>query len=617
MSGSDAAPPTPSLASLSPSLTERRIDAQLEDRYIRSYSRFPASSDEKAQTLISLKANKNRSAVLSRRFPYQDSELITRVKAADEKMKSVLYASNDLFPSPRPVQLPYETPFAPRRSTIVADSSYSVFRRGVLLPAPDFTRGDDSFATTDHGEDNTIVAPVQPPPTAGPSNALGINLANYFGPNTPDADRSVAPLMRANAFIPQARTPAPQRAPVDEFQGLAGQLAREAARIAAWADNPQSTAPPFQTLRGSPVRPGPPERAPPPPPGNVPNEPGGPPGGYPRDYAGGLPGGGGPGGPGRGVPGYPGGPGGGPGGPGGGGGGGGPHRGFNGRPYRGPDGPGGPPRGPPGGPGDPGGPGGAPPAPVVDPRPRAPDLTWLFPSKLKPDTIPSYSGDHDGAIEWIMIVDSLARMSGVAHVQLGSLAPQRFEGALRSQYLALTPRWQIAVSTNWSTLADWLLNKFLGQQWRTSQLSRLDNMRFRQKGHENESPLEFVLRRLFLSRLLSDLEPDSRAKIQSIMRDVPLGWSTTLQWPDHHSMEELLDKLCQWNATLTEEADEGDRRRWYRRPAGRREAYSANQVPEGEVGLSDDAAEVMAMAVSAPSTTASGRYPGNQRSPQL
>ncbi|KAF8279311.1 hypothetical protein DL93DRAFT_2174602 [Clavulina sp. PMI_390] len=196
-SGSDAAPPTPSLASLSPSLTERRIDAQLEDRYIRSYSRFPASSDEKAQTLISLKANKNRSAVLSRRFPYQDSELITRVEAADEKMKSVLYASNDLFPSPRPVQLPYETPFAPRRSTIIADSSYSVFRRGIPLPAPDFTRVDDSFATTDHGEDNTIVAPVQPPPTARPSNALGVDLANYVGPNTPDADSFVHPLPSA------------------------------------------------------------------------------------------------------------------------------------------------------------------------------------------------------------------------------------------------------------------------------------------------------------------------------------------------------------------------------------------------------------------------------------
>lgn len=268
---------------------------------------------------------------------------------------------------------------------------------------------------------------------------------------------------------------------------------------------------------------------------NYPN--GGPPNAWPTSGggpSGGGPGGGGPGGngpsgggPGGGYPpngGYP--PGGGvPGG-------GGPGGGY-----------------PPGG-GPPGGPSG--PSTVFPPfggggyRPQ----DFQFDMRVKWTQVKEWDGDYDTAVQWLLDTSHLCTLSADIARDLGRVAPQSFTGQLKNSWYGLSIQTRAIITGSWPLLVEWITTNYLGNTWRMKETLKYKDMRFRQRGHENESPEGYLLRRIQICRIFYDFPENGVQEIASVIQQCPPSWERTLRWHDHPTMEIIQEEARRYKESL-------------------------------------------------------------------
>lgn len=119
-------------------------------------------------------------------------------------------------------------------------------------------------------------------------------------------------------------------------------------------------------------------------------------------------------------------------------------------------------------------------------------------------------------------------------------------------------------------------------------------MSFRQKGQEEESPFEFLMRRLEIVRLFFMLPIDSDLETHQVMEHAaPLSWIAILRWPGRTMSAILEDSrlfqdalICDW---------ESEQRRFQRSTFRRRSARlaetgnrSVSDHPEEKEGSDDD-----------------------------
>ncbi|KAF7293806.1 Peptidase A2 domain-containing protein [Mycena chlorophos] len=234
---------------------------------------------------------------------------------------------------------------------------------------------------------------------------------------------------------------------------------------------------------------------------------------------GGPPGGGGnPGGDPGGHGGYPGYPGGGPGYPGG-----------------GPPG-GGPPGGPPGGGGQ---------AAAPDGNVGAPGY-WQFNTKLPVTFLPEFEGDDDEIINYLGTMDRLARSSPYMFYQVGQLGPFRFNGEAKDWWIHLTEAERQLFSFHWGQLFGALQNHFITPHWRSRQVILFDAMRFRQPGHEKETPIQFFQRRISKNSFLNPVNAfnpaDLALAVARVVYSQPAEWNSTINQTTCPTIAQLLDK---------------------------------------------------------------------------
>ncbi|KAJ7077659.1 hypothetical protein B0H15DRAFT_924931 [Mycena belliarum] len=278
-----------------------------------------------------------------------------------------------------------------------------------------------------------------------------------------------------------------------------------AREMASFGDDVESSTPrPDVATSPSVFPPDQPTRAPDePPPGNPPKGGGDPP--WPNQPPQGSPGGG------TGPP-YRGGSG------GGGGGHGGPPFGGGGGGGRGPAGPPGPqgPMGPmgPQAPGPPGPPGGGGAAAVADPnRPPAPYGVAVptIDVKLKQADLPSWDGNHDTAIKYFWDISQKAALQGDI--------PQALGYWLGSRLVEDSP--QAHMRTHWILYLQAIRDDYLGP-------SIYELQRFRQRGHELETPASFIARRIMWTRMLVHSDDGGPGEVYHVMEKAPVSWGPIL-----------------------------------------------------------------------------------------
>ncbi|KZS86563.1 hypothetical protein SISNIDRAFT_394583, partial [Sistotremastrum niveocremeum HHB9708] len=142
------------------------------------------------------------------------------------------------------------------------------------------------------------------------------------------------------------------------------------------------------------------------------------------------------------------------------------------------------------------------------------------------ESIPSWDGDGDTLVRWIIKVNSLATRSGAIFEELGTHVPYRLKEGAEMWYFSLPENTRLAAQANWGTLRDVICAYYMNRSWLDKQRIRARNSRYREPGHLKETPSEYYIRKAELLTLLFGLS-DSEM-IMEVMNGAPASWTSIL-----------------------------------------------------------------------------------------
>ncbi|KAF8144731.1 hypothetical protein K438DRAFT_1945360 [Mycena galopus ATCC 62051] len=186
--------------------------------------------------------------------------------------------------------------------------------------------------------------------------------------------------------------------------------------------------------------------------------------------------------------------------------------------FRGPPGPPGPP-GPAGNPRPPGPPGGGPGAQGTA-YPLQGALVPTIDVKLKLADLPTWDGDHDSAVKYFWDVSQKAALGGLIPEMLGSPVQVWYSGLPGIQQAVMRRHYLLYLQA--------IKEHDLGNSWQMRMNSEYKRQRFRQRGHERETPRAFIGRRIMWTRMLVASDDGGPLEVWHVMEKAPVSWSPIL-----------------------------------------------------------------------------------------
>ncbi|KAJ7763850.1 hypothetical protein B0H16DRAFT_1718485 [Mycena metata] len=179
--------------------------------------------------------------------------------------------------------------------------------------------------------------------------------------------------------------------------------------------------------------------------------------------------------------------------------------------------------------------------------------------KFKVDALPEWDGDHDTAVEYFWTVGQLASLKGWMPQALGFWLPTRLKAGsvIQLWFSTLPTSRQDTMRSHYLEYLNVIRDSFLGKRWLLTVNAEFDQQAFRQMGHEDESPQQFIARRIRSIRLLANSDDDGPLEVFLIMRRAPLPWSTILVLENIGSSEELYEKVNEHYEALIESIRRG------------------------------------------------------------
>ncbi|QRV97198.1 hypothetical protein RhiJN_25217 [Ceratobasidium sp. AG-Ba] len=157
-------------------------------------------------------------------------------------------------------------------------------------------------------------------------------------------------------------------------------------------------------------------------------------------------------------------------------------------------------------------------------------LPFHVEQKLKISDLPEFDGSDHNLITWLTKVNNLAEQNNFIATQLGTLLPYRFKERASNWWFSIPRETRAASSIDWYTLRAAMAAHFMNPTWMAEQRSIANKIRFRSKGHSQEEPIEYVLRKKRHLTLIQTLSFD--LLIHEIMIGAPSGWQTILRIDD-------------------------------------------------------------------------------------
>ncbi|KAF9544442.1 hypothetical protein CPC08DRAFT_649626, partial [Agrocybe pediades] len=184
-------------------------------------------------------------------------------------------------------------------------------------------------------------------------------------------------------------------------------------------------------------------------------------------------------------------------------------------------------------PGDPKGSGGGPPSPG---NPRGgggagnpnPDEDWQMNPKINLANLPQWNGKSDSLISYLSEMSGFAKLGQKMRKGIGQLATVKWAGPARQWWDTLPSPEQLYLSQSWDHLLRGIREHFMNENWVRERTREFEEMKFRQKGHEYETPLEFIQRRIRHHQFLFTEDTDGPSAIVRILRTQPTEWTHTL-----------------------------------------------------------------------------------------
>ena len=214
-----------------------------------------------------------------------------------------------------------------------------------------------------------------------------------------------------------------------------------------------------------------------------------------------------------------------------------------------------PPPGGGGGGGNPGG-GGGDPSGGNPGWPSAPygNMPASIKTELKGEQLPEWDGNHWTAIEYFWNVQQLACLGGWLPEALGFWLWFRFKerSTVKTWFVTLPIMHQTYMRSHYLKFLKGIKDRFLGTRWQLKMNNYYNSQIFRERGHERESPTEFVMRRSVYTRMLLNVEPGGPLKVFYIMRKAPIGWGPILLLSSIKDSSELYSRVMEHEEALLE-----------------------------------------------------------------
>ena len=208
-----------------------------------------------------------------------------------------------------------------------------------------------------------------------------------------------------------------------------------------------------------------------------------------------------------------------------------------------------------GGGGNPGGGGGDPSG--RNPRwPSAPygNMPASIKTELKVEQLPEWDGNHWTAIEYFWNVQQLAYLGGWLPEALGYWLWFRLKerSTVRTWFVTLPIMHKTSMCLHYLKFLKGIKDRFLGSRWQLKMNNYYNSQTFCERGHERESLTEFVVRRIFYTRMLLSIDPGSPLEVFYIMRKAPISWGPILLLSSIEDSSELYSRVTEHEEALLE-----------------------------------------------------------------
>ena len=209
-----------------------------------------------------------------------------------------------------------------------------------------------------------------------------------------------------------------------------------------------------------------------------------------------------------------------------------------------------------GGPTPPGGGGNNPPGPGGAGWPQAPygNMPPSIKTELKVEQLPEWDGNHWMAIDYFWNVQQLAHLGGWLPEALGYWLWFRLKekSTVRTWFITLPMTHQSYMRSHYLKFLKGIKDGFLGSRWQVKMNNYYNSQIFRERGHERESPTEFIVRRIVYTRMLLSMDPGGPLEVFYIMRKAPISWGPILLLSSIKDSSELYSQVTEHEEALLE-----------------------------------------------------------------
>jgi hypothetical protein len=138
--------------------------------------------------------------------------------------------------------------------------------------------------------------------------------------------------------------------------------------------------------------------------------------------------------------------------------------------------------------------------------------------------VPEWDGHGKTVIAYLCKISELVRLSPQMVADLGTIAPLKFTDRAEMWWTTQSVTVRNYVSQSWSLLFKAIETHFLNDQWLQDRMSEFEEMKFRQRGHEEEMPMDFLQRRSRYNAFLYPDQEDGTAVVDRLLRTAPTVW---------------------------------------------------------------------------------------------
>jgi hypothetical protein len=173
-------------------------------------------------------------------------------------------------------------------------------------------------------------------------------------------------------------------------------------------------------------------------------------------------------------------------------------------------------------------------------------------AELKKEDLPSWDGNHETAIDYFWKIQQLASLGGFIPQALGYwLWTSLKEGStVQLWFSMLSSQEQDYMRGHYLTYLYGLKEGFLGRTWQRKMHAIYENQSFRQAGHEDETPVRFIMRRTMYTRMLVNSDNGGPNEVYLVMQRAPLSWGPAINVDNIQSTSRLHSKITEHEKTL-------------------------------------------------------------------